>query len=117
MGSVSTEGERKAEFQRAYAKGKRLSSRFFIAYVLSTAESVLRVGVVASRRVGGAVERNRAKRLLREVFRRNKPPKAVAADVVLIARATISEASYKDVEKAYITGVLRALEGVGDSLG
>lgn len=101
---------RKADFERAYAKGKRLSSRWFIAYVFTTTVEPLRVGVVASRRVGGAIERNRAKRRLRDVFRRNRPSMPVAADVVLIARPTISQASYREIEKTYVGSVGRALE-------
>ena len=69
----------------------------------------LRVGVVASRRVGDAIRRNRAKRRLREVFRKNKPA-SIAADVVLIARGAIIEASFEEMERAYVRGVGRALE-------
>lgn len=77
----------------------------------------LRVGVVASRRVGGAIDRNRAKRRLRNVFRRNRPFTPVAADVVLIARAAISQASYSEVEKAYVWGVGRELEELAQQGG
>ncbi len=48
-----------------------------------------RLGVVASRRLGGAVQRNRAKRLLRELFRLDKERFPAGADVVLIAQAPI----------------------------
>ncbi len=80
--------------------------------MLTTAVGPLRVGVVASRRVGGAIERNHAKRRLRDVFRRNRPAVAVAADVVLIARPTISQASYREIEKTYVGAVGRALEEI-----
>ncbi|MEX2324575.1 MAG: ribonuclease P protein component [Nitriliruptoraceae bacterium] len=56
-----------------------------------------RVAVVASRRVGDAVNRNRAKRLLREASRRVswRP----GADIVLVARATCAESTLGDVER------------------
>jgi ribonuclease P protein component len=101
---------RKRDFQLAYQQGLRLSGRWFIAYVRFREEGPLRVGVVASRRVGGAVERNRAKRRLREVFRRNRPRKSVSADVVLIARVALLDASAGEIEDFYRRSVRRALE-------
>jgi ribonuclease P protein component len=101
---------RKKDFEEAYSKGRKLHGKLFIAYIRMRRRGGVRLGVVASRRVGGAVERNRAKRLLREVFRKNKPEKAVPADVVLIARSLIKNAKYSDVEKDYIQGVFRTLE-------
>ncbi len=107
---------RKADFEKSYKQGKRFFEHFFVAFVLTKPDGPLRLGVVASRRVGNSVKRCRAKRLLREVFRNNRPAKAVAADVVLVARSSISEASYGEVEKAYARTVSRALEqSSGDS--
>jgi ribonuclease P protein component len=101
---------RKRDYEEAYTSGRKLHGRLFVAYILRRREGELRLGVVASRRVGGAVKRNRAKRLLREVFRRNRPRKPLAADVVLIARTPINTAKYAEVEKDYIQGVFRTLE-------
>ena len=77
--------------------------RYFVAFV---------AGVVASRRVGSAVARNRAKRLLREVFRRRKPKRETSADIVLVARGPIAKARYEDVEVAYVKNVGRLLEKI-----
>jgi len=104
---------RKADFDKVYAKGRRVPGRFFVGYFLFYQSGPLRLGVVASRRVGGATRRNRAKRRLREVFRRNRPRQAVAADVVLIARTAIIEASFGEIDQAYVRGVGRALEEGG----
>ncbi len=101
---------RKADFEKVYSKGRRVPGRFFIGYFLFRERGALRVGVVASRRVGDAIRRNRAKRRLREVFRKNKPPGSIAADVVLIARGAIIEASFEEIDRAYVRGVGRALE-------
>jgi ribonuclease P protein component len=70
---------------------------------------VARLGVAASRRVGGATERNRAKRLLRESFRRNKSDVTCGLDLVLIPKAEIGGRGLQDVEAEY-RARLRRLE-------
>jgi ribonuclease P protein component len=81
-----------------------------VAFVLVTTGTGLRVGFVASRKVGGAVARNRAKRLLREVFRRRGPAAGVSLDMVLVARGAILDADYREVEAQYLRGVGRWVE-------
>lgn len=105
------------DFERAYQDGRRLVNPLFVAFVRPTKEGLLRGGFVASRRVGGAVERNRAKRLLREAFRSARPKGLVSADVVLVARKAMNEARYPDVERAYLRGVGRWFEKTASSPG
>ena len=92
---------RSAEFQTVLARGSRGVSRYVVALCLEEAAGARpsRLGVVASRKVGGAVQRTRAKRLLREVYRRTpgRPP----GDLVLIARRGIQEAPWPDLVRAY----------------
>lgn len=66
-----------------------------------------RLGVIASKRLGGAVERNRAKRRLREVFRRNQEMLPPACDVVLVARQKVLTLSYAEVAERFVKTVAR----------
>jgi ribonuclease P protein component len=102
----------RADFERVYREGRRWVNPLFVAFVLLSKEGPLRVGFVASRKVGGAVERNRAKRLLREVIRRRGPKHETAADVVLVARGAILDADYGSVEAQYLQGVGRWFEKI-----
>lgn len=61
------------EFQKVYENGKRIKGRFMTAFLMPSETSFQRIGLTASKKViGKAFQRNRAKRLLREVFRLSK---------------------------------------------
>jgi ribonuclease P protein component len=68
-------------------------------FLLSTERPVARLGIAATRKVGSAVERNLAKRLIREIFRRNKPP--VGTDVVVIPRPHLPAVPLSTLEADY----------------
>ena len=87
---------RSAEFDRVYRHGESASSRYLVLYAFprqSSGEDVAngdgldqRLGVSVGRRVGGAVVRNRVKRLLREAFWSAVPPASGDHDYVIVAR-------------------------------
>lgn len=78
----------RVEFQAVQQHGRRVTSRYFTVLARPNARDRDRLGIVASRRVGGAVERNRAKRRLRDVFRRQGAERSDARpmDFVVIAK-------------------------------
>ncbi|NUO51046.1 MAG: ribonuclease P protein component [Polyangiaceae bacterium] len=88
------------DFVRVQTKpGARVRAKTFLVLLsLGTAEGPARLGLVASRKVGNAVARNRAKRLLREAFRLHKAELEPGLDLVIIAHAELAACSLQDVE-------------------
>ena len=86
------------EFLRAQAQGKRFHTRHFGVTLAPMAEGHPRLGLVATRRMGKAVQRNRVKRVLREFFRRHQTG-LPAFDLVIMAKKGASALEYHQVEE------------------
>ncbi|MGD1995354.1 MAG: ribonuclease P protein component [Anaerolineae bacterium] len=99
---------RSADFERVRLDGRSWPHPLLVLAALRNELSYTRVGVAASRRVGRAVARNRAKRLLREAARHLYPKLSPGWDVVLIARPDILEAREPQVREALGVLVERA---------
>ena len=98
---------RSAEFERVYRQGRSTANRHLVLYAFPNAASDRpRLGLSVSRKVGGAVERNKVKRMLRESFARVEPTLREGQDVVLVARPSAAEL----VEREGRAGVDGALE-------
>ena len=102
---------RRADFEHIYAHGAKRHGRFMTMFVLTrdgaSAGETARFGVAATRKLGGAVVRNRAKRLSRELFRRHKPDTGL--DVVVVPRREFLDADFPSLERDY--AVLLAARG------
>jgi len=98
---------RRPEFKLIYERGAKVHSRYSTVFILANDGAVGRLGIAATRKLGGAVQRNRAKRLIREVFRRNKI--APGFDVVVIPKRDLLDASLSDIEADYRALIERRL--------
>ena len=97
------------DFLRAKAEGKRVTNGcLVINWLPLPAGSQTRLGVITGRKMGNAVKRARARRLLREAFRLNQTRLTQPVDVVLVARASIVGKSFDEVESDYLAGLRRA---------
>src|SRR5687767_13484161 len=90
---------RRAEFQGVYERGVRIRGRYSTTFFLPNTGGTGRLGIAATKKLGNAVRRNRAKRLIREVFRRNKI--AAGFDVVVIPNRDLLDASLTVLESEY----------------
>jgi ribonuclease P protein component len=97
------------DFSRVRQDGQRLVHGCLIAnWRKLPAESSHRLGVVTSGKLGNAVVRNRARRLLREAFRTHQYDFAQPVDLVLVARASIVGKTFAAVEKDFLTTLRKA---------
>ncbi len=95
---------RRGEFQHVFNKGSRVASRYFTLLLTTGTTSTTRLGIVASKKIGDAVHRNRGKRLTRELFRRHHPLPGGGVDVVdvvVIPRRDVFDASYADLDRDF----------------
>ena len=107
---------RSAEFERVYRHGRSRANRYLVLYAFpreEAAEDGPRLGVSVSRRVGGAVDRTRVKRVLREAFWREADRLAPTSDYVVVARPDAKDLD----EREGMDGVRRALAELVDALG
>ncbi len=77
---------RNNDFRRVYSRGKSYVSPVVVLYVLKNRQRVLRVGITTSKKIGNAVQRNRARRVIREAFRPLAPEVHTGYDLVFVAR-------------------------------
>jgi len=94
----------RAEFVAVQERGRRVASRHMTLLALPNTHGVDRLGVVASRRLGGAVQRNRAKRRVREMFRVNEPDRPQTTpcfDIVVIPRREVTSIVFAELQREF----------------
>ncbi len=78
--------KRNNDFLRLYRRGKNAASPYFICYVAPNRLGKVRLGITTSKKIGKAVARNRARRVLRAAFREVLPMIRGGQDIILVAR-------------------------------
>lgn len=96
---------RKSEFRSVYDKGQSFPGKHVVVFVRT---GTTKYAFVASKKVGKAVERNRAKRLMREIIRTHLRYIKTDVQVILIARPSIKGKSYWEVENSLLKLLHRA---------
>lgn len=99
MASKRRRLSRSGEFDRVYRDGSSHATRYLVLYTFPRSDQEredVRLGVSVSRKVGGAVERNKVKRALREAFWSLADRLPTGSDFVIVARAEIAELIDRD---------------------
>jgi ribonuclease P protein component len=109
---------RHAEFVRAQRSGRRVGTPHFTLLVAAQPRppGVARLGVVVARRVGGAVRRNRVKRLCRECFRLWPELLPAGVDLVVIARDGADKLGLAEVRAEWVAVELRIKQRAAEAL-
>jgi ribonuclease P protein component len=95
------------DFDAIYRKGKSVGDRFVVVFCKRNGLSYCRKAFLASKKVGNSVQRNRARRLMKEAFRLSSIELPVGYDFVIIARNTILDADCQMVQKSLKSALKR----------
>jgi len=97
-----------SEFLRVKTAGRAHTGRLMTVGVLKAETGPARVGLITSKRVGGAVDRNRVRRRLRELMRHTMPQWTPGVWVVVIARHSAVQASFEALRSEWLRLATRA---------
>lgn len=95
---------------RLYQKGRKVGTRSLVVYALPAGAPSPRLGITVSSKVGGSVVRNRAKRLIREAYRRIPSILESGLDLVINGRQAVARASFVQIRAELEQALRRLLE-------
>lgn len=110
--------KKNSDFQVVYKTGKSYANRLLVMYVIKKDSLDTRIGISVSKKVGNSIVRHHLTRLLRESFRLNKHRIKTGLDIVVVARVTAKESSFKNIESAYmhLCGLHNILENRSENI-
>lgn len=93
------------DFLSLYKKGKRYRGKYFNLIYFSNNLSFSRMAVVVSKKIGNAVKRNKIKRWMRSLFRRNKDLLKDSFDIIFVVKKEIQDATWIKLEEEYFSAI------------
>ena len=107
MNSVETL-KTNSDFRRAYGRGKSYTNPALVMYVRKNRAGSCRIGITASKKIGNAVQRNRARRVIREAFRQVNLPLKGNYDVIFVARTKTVYKKSTDIYNVMVPMLIEA---------
>ena len=98
---------KKSDFDAIYRAGRSVPDKYVVLFLRKNDLPYSRTAFLASKKVGNSVQRNRAKRLMRESYRLNEDKFSAGYDIIFIARNTINGRKLRDVEKSIMNAAAR----------
>ncbi|MDO4833433.1 MAG: ribonuclease P protein component [Bacillota bacterium] len=93
---------KKEDFTEIYKRGKSIPERYIVFFFRKNGLSYNRTAFLASKKVGNSVQRNRAKRLMKESFRLSCRNAVPGHDMIFVARNSIKGRKFSDVDRSLI---------------
>jgi len=90
---------KRSDFELIYKTGTKRSGRLMTMFTRERDQGHARLGIAATRKMGAAVARNRAKRVVRELFRHHKP--SAPLDIVVVPRRELLDAPFERIEAEF----------------
>lgn len=89
-------------FRRLYARGDSAVGRFVVVYAKRNGTDQNRLGITTGAKLGGAVDRNRARRRIRETYRLNESRLKRGWDVVIVARTAAIDGDFSEMQRSFL---------------
>ena len=96
------------DFRRAYSRADSLVSPYVVVYYMKNRSNEIRLGITAGKKIGGAVSRNRAKRVITAAFRGCLPRIRTGYDFVIVARTRILSVKSTVVQESIMKLIKKA---------
>lgn len=96
------------DFKKAYASGRSVANRYLVLYYLKRDQEENRLGFSISKRVGSAVERNRLKRRLSEIYRSRQAEIKKPYDLIVVCRVRAAGLSFQNLEDTFVDVLVKA---------
>jgi len=90
------------EFKRIYNKGNSTASKFVAVYYMKNHSMINRLGITVSTKLGGAVQRNRIRRRLKEIYRLNEHKLCIGYNIIIVARQRSRYAEWCELQASVL---------------
>lgn len=98
------------DFLNLYKRGKFIASKYSVIYFKPNGKPFNRFGITAGKKIGGAVVRNRAKRIIRFAYRSNEHLLPIGIDIVIVARAGIVDVKSTEFSRYFAKSAIPAID-------